>query len=85
MRAYILVECDAGKPKNVVDAFIRLRDKPNPAHPAKVINADSVMGVFDVILMVEASDLDAGGRFVTDVVQATDGVTKTTTCLVAHL
>jgi DNA-binding Lrp family transcriptional regulator len=49
-----------------------------------VISAESVTGPYDVIVMVEAEDIDAVGRLVVTAIQSVEGVVRTLTCPVVN-
>ena len=46
---------------------------------------DTVTGPFDVIVQLEADDLDKLGNAITDGIQRAEGVQRTTTCLAVRL
>ena len=46
---------------------------------------DTVTGPFDVIVQLEAEDLDKLGKAITEDLQTLDGVQRTTTCLSVNL
>ena len=80
VRGYILIEAEVGRAKSVGEAVTKL------SHPdAKVTSVDTVTGPFDVIVQLEADDLDRLGNCITDGIQRVDGVTRTTTCLSVKL
>jgi len=80
VRGYVLVEAEVGKAKSVGEAVKSL------THPdAKVIAVDTVTGPFDVIVQLEADDLDKLGNCITDGIQRVEGVQRTTTCLAVKL
>ena len=55
-------------------------------HPdAKILSVDTVTGPFDVIVQLEADDLDKLGSCITDGLQRVEGVQRTTTCLAVKL
>ena len=72
VRAYIFIEMVAGHSKNLVD---RLADQ----HAVSEI--DRVTGPYDVIAVLEASDLDEISKIVTNDVHSLSGVVRTTTCV----
>ncbi|MFN0094673.1 MAG: Lrp/AsnC ligand binding domain-containing protein [Dehalococcoidia bacterium] len=80
VRGYVLIETDVGKAK-AVGAAIREIVYPN----AKVTTVDTVTGPYDVIVQIEAEDLDALGNAVTEAVQKVNGVQRTNTCLAVRL
>ena len=72
VRAYIFIEMVAGHSKNLVD---RLADQQ------AVSEIDRVTGPYDVIAVLEASDLDEISKIVTNDVHSLSGVVRTTTCV----
>jgi DNA-binding Lrp family transcriptional regulator len=80
VRGYVLIEAEVGKAKSVGEAVRKL------SHPdAKVTSVDTVTGPFDVIVQLEADDLDRLGNCITDGLQRVEGVQRTTTCLSVKL
>ena len=80
VRGYVLIEAEVGKAKSVGEAVTSL------SHPdAKVLSVDTVTGPFDVIVQLEADDLDRLGNCITDGLQRVAGVQRTTTCLAVKL
>lgn len=73
-RAYILIEAEVGRAKQVVET---LRGMPGVQY------ADIITGAFDVIACVEATDIPTMANMVTGQLQASRGVLKTITCVVA--
>ena len=73
-RAYILIETQVGKSRDVIAA---LRALPS------VSSVDIITGEFDMIALVEASDMVAMADLVTGLIQSTPGVTRTITCVAA--
>ena len=73
-RAYILIETQVGKSRDVIAAL--------PAR-SNVSSVDIITGEFDMIALVEASDMVAMADLVTGLVQSTPGVTRTITCVAA--
>jgi DNA-binding Lrp family transcriptional regulator len=80
VRGYVLIEAEVGKAK-AVSAAIGSFSYPN----SKVVNVDTVTGPFDVIVLLEASDLDVLGNAITEAIQQVSGVQRTTTCLAVSL
>ena len=76
MKAYVLVETNAGKTKSVKKALAKL--KPGKC---RVESLDVVTGPFDYIAVIQGPSLDDIGQLVTDGIGAIEGVTRTTTCL----
>ena len=80
VRAYVLIEAEVGRSKGVGEAILALRRSD-----AKVTGVDTVTGPYDVIVQMEADDLDKLGNAITDGVQRIEGVARTTTCLAVRL
>jgi DNA-binding Lrp family transcriptional regulator len=80
VRGYILVEAGVGKARSVGEeaASIKMPD-------VRVLSVDTVTGPYDVIVQLEADDLDKLGRAITDGLQRIEGVQRTTTCLAVKL
>ena len=80
VRGYVLIEAEVGRSKSVGEAVLKLK------HPdAKVVGVDTVTGPYDVIVQMEAEDLDKLGNCITEAVQRVEGVQRTTTCLAVNL
>ena len=75
-KAYVLMETAIGKTKDVLQAVRRIPG---------VETADAVTGPFDLIITVQASDLNAVGDLVTTRVHTIGGIVRTTTCLAVSL
>ena len=67
-RAFVLIETSVGRTKDVVNALGRV---------SAVISVDAVTGPYDVIAVVEASDLNAVGDVVTSRVHTVAGIVRT--------
>lgn len=80
VRGYILIEAEVGRSKGVGQAILALKHSE-----AQVVSVDTVTGPFDVIVQLEADDLDKLGNAITDGIQHIDGVARTTTCLAVRL
>ena len=50
-----------------------------------VVSADNLTGPYDVVAVLEAATMDDLGRMVLSQVQATEGITQTTTMPVVNL
>jgi len=74
--AYILMEAEGGKAGNAC-ATIR--------NISGVKSADTVTGLFDIIALVQADNLEELGELVVSKIQAVDGVRKTQTAVVVPL
>lgn len=79
-RGYILIEAEVGHAKAVGDA---VHDFKHPE--ARVLSVDTVTGPFDVIVQMEADDLDKLGAAIGEGIQRIEGVQRTTTCLAVRL
>ena len=73
-RAYIMIETQGGKARDVATA---LRSLPG------VPSVDIITGDFDIIALVEAQDMASMADLVTGQVQSIPGVTRTITCVAA--
>ncbi len=80
VRGYVLIEGEVGQAKRVGELVQALSHTD-----AKVISVDTVTGPFDVIVQLEADDLDKLGNCITDGIQRVEGVQRTTTCLAVKL
>ena len=76
MRAYVLIEATVGTSNFIVSGIRSLA-----SDDIKLVSADVVTGPYDSIVVLEASDLDRLARFVTDKIQAINGVQRTLTCV----
>ena len=76
VEAYVLIQTEIGKPPQVA---AELGFIPG------VGTADILAGPYDVIVRVEAADVDALGKLVVTKIQAVEGVIRTLTCPVVHL
>lgn len=80
IRGYVLVETEVGRTL-AVGSSVRDLKSAN----AKVLAVDTVTGPFDVIVQLEADDLDLLGKCITEEIQKIDGIQRTTTCLSVNL
>lgn len=72
MKAYILIETNVGKSREVAEMLRGLED---------VQTVDNVTGPYDIIAVVSAADLVAVGDLVTNNIHVISGITRTVTCL----
>ena len=72
IRAYLLIEAQAGKGSGIVSSLRKLPE---------TVQADRVTGPYDVICVLESDDLDKLGDLVRDRVHKIDGGTRTMSCL----
>ena len=75
-RAYVLIETSVGKTKHVVQALRKVEGM-------KDVNA--VTGPYDIIAVVEGTDLTAVGNLVTNEIHAAGGIERTVTCLAVDI
>ena len=80
IRGYVLVETEVGRTLAVGTAVREIQSAL-----AKVTAVDTVTGPYDVIVHLEADDLDQLGKCITEDIQSIDGVQRTTTCLAVSL
>jgi DNA-binding Lrp family transcriptional regulator len=80
IRGYVLVETEVGRTQAVGRDVQGLTS----TH-ARVLAVDTVTGPYDVIVQLEADDLDLLGKCITDEIQKIDGIQRTTTCLSVNL
>ena len=73
-RAFILIETQVGRVHAVRDSLRSMEG---------IKSADAVTGNFDVIALVEASDMAAMAELVTGKIQGVRGVLRTITCVAA--
>jgi len=76
VHGYVLIEAEVGRARAISEAISKL-SSPD----ARIVAVDTVTGPYDVIVQLEAEDLDRLGRCITDVLQHVEGVERTTTCL----
>jgi DNA-binding Lrp family transcriptional regulator len=80
IRGYVLIETEVGSARSVGEAMQRMNHKD-----AHVVAVDTVTGPYDVIVQLEAEDLDKLGNCITEGIQGVGGVKRTTTCLAVRL
>ena len=73
-KAYVLIEAQVGKSRDVVAALRALPGVPS---------VDIITGDFDIIALVEAPDMVSMADLVTGQIQSIPGVTRTITCVAA--
>jgi DNA-binding Lrp family transcriptional regulator len=71
-RAFILIETAVGKTRDVVAALSKVDG---------LVAVDVVTGPYDVIAVLEASDLNSVGEVVTNYIHTIVGIVRTVTCL----
>lgn len=73
VKAYVLIETEVGKTKEVVEAIRGLEG---------VVSADVVTGPYDAIAIVQGETLNEIGDLVAAKVPRISGISRTVTCLV---
>ncbi len=71
-KAFILIETEVGKNREVVAAIKQL---------GRIDSVDIVTGPYDIIAVVEAETLNDIGDLVTGKIHPIDGISRTVTCL----
>ena len=72
VRAYVLIETQVGRTKQVVEAIRGLEG---------VVSVDVVTGPYDAIAIIEGGTLNEIGDLVTTKVHPIRGISRTVTCL----
>jgi len=80
IRGYVLIETEVGATLAVGDAVRGISSAFGT-----IVSVDTVTGPYDVIVLVEADDLDQLGRAIMHEVATVPGVQRTTTCLSVNL
>jgi DNA-binding Lrp family transcriptional regulator len=75
-QAYVLIQTEIGQAAGVAE---RVREIPG------VVEADGVIGSYDVIARAVADSTDELGRLVASRIQLIEGITRTLTCPVVDL
>jgi DNA-binding Lrp family transcriptional regulator len=75
LSAYVLIQTEVGKVAHVAQALSNVDG---------VELAEGITGPYDVIVRIQAPDLDQLGRLVASRIQLVDGVIRTLTCMVVH-
>lgn len=76
VRAYVLIQTDSGKAADVANGIRVI---------GGVMSTEAVTGPYDVIVFVEAEDVDALGQLVVTAIQPVEGIVRTLTCPVINL
>ena len=84
IRGFVLVETEVGRTRTVAEA-IRAITPSAPDRQGAITAVDTVTGPYDLIVQVEAPDLDALGKHITGEIATVPGVQRTTTCLAVNL
>ncbi len=75
-KAFVLIETEVGKPKEVVAKIRQLKG---------VKSVDLVSGPYDAIAIVEAEDLNAISNLITGKLHPVAGISRTVTCLAIRM
>ena len=75
-KAFILIETEVGKNKEVMSALSKLQGKQEG-----VKSVDAVTGPYDIIAIVERETLNDVGDLVTGKIHPIAGISRTVTCL----
>jgi DNA-binding Lrp family transcriptional regulator len=76
VEAYVLVQSEAGQAGRVTED---LRKIPG------VTSVETVTGPYDVVIRIEADDVDLLGKLVVGHLHNVDGIVRTLTCPIASL
>ena len=71
-KAYILIETAVGKTRDVTTALCSLND---------IVTVDAVTGPYDIIAIVNSTNLTTVGDLVTSDIHTITGIVRTVTCL----
>jgi len=75
-KAYVLIEAQVGKTKQVVDAIRKLQG---------VVSVDTVTGPYDAIAIIQRETLNDIGELIVSKVHPVAGISRTVTCLALKL
>ena len=71
-KAFVLIETEVGKTRDVVNALQRLKG---------VNSVDTVTGPYDIIVILQGDSLNDIGNLVTGKIHPISGISRTVTCL----
>ena len=71
-KAYVLIEAQVGKTKEVVEAIRKLQG---------VVSVDTVTGPYDAIAVIQGETLNDIGELIVSKVHPVAGISRTVTCL----
>jgi len=71
-KAFVLIETEVGKTKDVVSAFSKLKG---------INSVDTVTGPYDIIVILQAESLNDIGDIVNGKIHPIPGISRTVTCL----
>lgn len=75
VNAYILIEAEPGKIKEIVDEVAKLKETKSVC---------SVTGPYDIIILIETENIDKLGDMVLKKIQKISGIRKTMSCLCTY-
>jgi len=75
-KAYVLIEAQVGKTKQVVEAIRKIQG---------VVSVDAVTGPYDAIAIMQGETLNGLGELIVAKVHTVAGISRTVTCLVFSL
>jgi len=76
VKAYVLTQIRAGKTGS---ALVALKASE------RVCSAEAVTGLYDIICVVEAEDIEGIGRVVMEEIHGVEGIERTLTCVVVGI
>jgi len=71
-KAYVLIEAQVGKTKQVVEAIRKLQG---------VVSVDTVTGPYDAIAIIQGQTLNDIGELIVSKVHPVAGISRTVTCV----
>ena len=71
-KAYVLIEAQVGKTKQVVEAIRKLQG---------VVSVDAVTGPYDAIAIIQGQTLNDIGELIVSKVHPVAGISRTVTCV----
>lgn len=71
-KAFVLIETEVGKTKEVVSALRKLKG---------IMSVDTVTGPYDIIAILQGESLNDIGDLVTGKIHPVPGISRTVTCL----
>jgi len=72
IKAYVLIEANIGKTREVIGAIRRLKG---------VVSIDAVTGPYDAIAVIQAENMSEIGDLIVSMLHAVAGVSRTVTCM----
>ncbi len=71
-KAYVLMETQVGKTKQVVEAIRKLQ---------RVVSVDAVTGPYDAIAIIQGESLNDIGELIVSELHPVNGISRTVTCI----